>query len=86
MMTMMGQKMMSRKRGKVYVIHFCRNKECNNGWLDEDLTNVKTFPPQWKYCRECADKFGVDFDKQTPTDAKSNKEKERDQKLREATE
>lgn len=77
---------MSRKRSKVYVIHFCRNKECNNGWLDEDLTNVKTFPPQWKYCKECANKFGVKFDKQTPSDAKSDKEKERDQKLREATE
>ena len=77
---------MSRKRSKVYVIHFCRNKECNNGWLDEDLTNVKTFPPQWKYCKECADEFGIDFDKQTPSDAKSDKERERDQKLREATE
>lgn len=77
---------MSRKRHKVYVIHFCRNKECNNGWLDEDLTNVKTFPPQWKYCKECANKFGVEFNEQTPSDAKSDKEKQRDQKLREATE
>lgn len=77
---------MSRKKSKVYVIHFCRNKECNNGWIDEDLTNVKTFPPQWKYCKECAEKFGVEFDKQKPSDAKSEKELERDKKLREAME
>lgn len=77
---------MSKKKSKVYVIHFCRNKECNNGWIDEDLTNVKTFPPQWKYCKECAEKFGIEFTKQKPSDAKSEKELERDQKLREAME
>lgn len=77
---------MSRKKSKVYVIHFCRNKECNNAWIDEDLTNVKTFPPQWKYCKECAEKFGIELDKQKPSGAKSKKELERDQKLREAME
>lgn len=45
-----------------YVMHFCRNKKCNNGWVDKDLTNVKTNPPKWKYCKECADKLGIDFD------------------------
>lgn len=28
-----------------YVMHFCRNKKCNNGWIDKDLTNAKTNPP-----------------------------------------
>ena len=43
---------------KNYVIHFCKNKKCNNGWLDEDLTNAKTNPPKWKYCEECCKKYG----------------------------
>lgn len=38
----------------IYVVHFCRNKACNNGWLDEDLTNAGT-PPTWKYCSSCVD-------------------------------
>lgn len=67
-----------------YVIHFCRNKECNNGWIDEDKTRVKTIPPSWKYCRECAEKFGIDFDKQKPSDAKSKEQIEREEKLRKA--
>ena len=44
-----------------YVMHFCRNKKCNNGWIDKDLTNVKTNPSAWKYCRECAEKLGIDY-------------------------
>ena len=50
-----------------YVMHICRNKKCNNGWIDKDLTNAKVNPPDWKYCRECAEKLGIDYDKQTPT-------------------
>lgn len=57
-----------------YVMHFCRNKKCNNGWIDKDLTNVKTFPPDWKYCRECAAKLGIDYDAQTPTSNLTKKE------------
>ena len=49
-----------------YVLHFCHNKECNDGWIDKDLTNVKSHPPVWKYCRDCAKKLGIDFGKQTP--------------------
>lgn len=58
-----------------YVMHFCRNKECNNGWIDKDLTNCKTFPPKWKYCKKCADKLGIDFDKQKPDDYLNEEEK-----------
>lgn len=51
---------------KDYVLHICKNKECNNGWLDLDKSNVKDYPPHWKYCRECCRKLGINFDKQTP--------------------
>lgn len=67
-----------------YVFHFCRNKECRNGWLDIDKTNVKTIPPSWKYCRECAEKLGIDFDKQKTSNAKSKKQLEREEKLQKA--
>ena len=41
-----------------YVAHQCKNKRCNNSWIDEDLTNAKSRPPQWKYCLECCEKLG----------------------------
>lgn len=41
-----------------YVIHFCKNPECNNCWIDLDLTNAQTRPPQWKYCDECCRRYG----------------------------
>ena len=47
-----------------YVVHFCKNKDCNNAWMDIDLHNAKTVPPSWKYCRECCKKMGIDFDNQ----------------------
>ena len=56
----------SKAARKNYVLHFCKNKECNNGWLDIDKTNVKDYPPHWKYCEECCKKLGIDFNKQTP--------------------
>lgn len=47
-------------------MHFCRNKKCNNGWIDKDLTDARVNPPSWKYCKECCKKMGIDFDSQTP--------------------
>lgn len=41
-----------------FVVHFCKNKKCDNAWIDEDLTNAKSRPPQWKYCAECCKKYG----------------------------
>lgn len=41
-----------------YVLHQCKNPECNNGWIDVDLTNAKSRPPKWKYCSECCEKYG----------------------------
>lgn len=43
---------------KIYVIHICKNTKCNNAWIDEDLTNAKTRPPKWKYCKDCCEKYG----------------------------
>lgn len=59
-----------------YVMHFCRNSRlsernknyCNNGWIDKDLTNAQLLAPSWKYCRECCEKLGIDFEKQKPCD------------------
>jgi hypothetical protein len=66
-----------------YVMHFCRNKKCNNGWVDEDLTHASVNPPNWKYCQECAEKLGIDFNTQTITSNLSPKEIEHKNKLRE---
>lgn len=59
-----------------YVAHICRNKKCNAIWVDKDLTGVKTNPPAWKYCKECAEKMGIDFDNQKPSDYLTDEEKE----------
>ncbi len=59
-----------------YVMHICRNKKCNNGWIDKDLTRCKTFPPDWKYCKECAKALGIDYDAQTPDSNLTKKELE----------
>ena len=65
-----------------YVMHFCRNKKCNNGWMDKDLTNASS-PPKWKYCKECAEKLGIDYDAQSITSNLTEKELEHKNKLRE---
>ena len=49
---------------KNFVLHFCKNPDCNVGWLDVDVTDVTTIPPKWKYCRECCKLLGIEFDKQ----------------------
>lgn len=41
---------------------------CNNRWVDKDLTSSNMLIPTWKYCRECCEKLGIDFDKQKPSD------------------
>lgn len=66
-----------------YVMHFCRNKKCNNGWIDADLTFASIHPPSWKYCKECAAKLGIDYDAQTPTSNLTPQEIAHKNKLRE---
>lgn len=58
---------------KVFVVHYCKNKKCNNAWIDEDLTNAKTRPPRWKFCADCCAKFGIDFNSQIPPKKKLSK-------------
>lgn len=38
---------------KPYVAHWCKNRKCTSSWMDKDETNVKTRPPQHKYCIDC---------------------------------
>ena len=60
-----------------YVAHDCRNtrnKTCNNRWVDKDKTYAKTQIPTWKYCRECCEKLGIDFEKQKPSDYRSKEQ------------
>lgn len=53
---------------------------CNNAWIDKDLTGATMYPPAWKYCRECCEKLGIDFDSQTPSGNRTPEENERIQK------
>lgn len=62
-----------------YVAHDCRNTRnntCNNRWVDKDITGAITLIPTWKYCRECCEKMGIDFENQKPSDYMSEEEKE----------
>lgn len=67
-----------------YVAHDCRNSRrsersknyCNNRWIDVDMTGATTLIPTWKYCRECCEKLGIDFEKQKPSDYRTEEEKE----------
>ena len=50
---------------------------CNNRWIDKDLTNAQMKVPTWKYCRECCEKLGIDFDNQKPSDYRTEEQNER---------
>ena len=62
-----------------YVVHYCCNKNCNNAWVDEDLTNAKSLPPTWKYCPECVSKGFVNPEKPPLTEAQKQKLKKMQQ-------
>jgi hypothetical protein len=38
---------------KPYVIHFCKNKQCDSGWLAPDEYGVRSLPPRHLYCDDC---------------------------------
>lgn len=61
---------------------------CNNRWVDVDKTGAKTQIPNWKYCRECCEKMGINFEKQKPSDYRTDERNEQIKKnierLREA--
>lgn len=72
---------MKKRKQVVYVFHFCKNSlnddiECKNGWMDVDLTNPKTYPPKWKYCAECCEKYGLVNPETPPKRKLSKKQKE----------
>lgn len=76
---------------KLYVAHDCRNSRlsecdenfCNNRWIDEDVTGANLQIPTWKYCKECCEKMGIDFDKQKPSDYRTKEQNERLKKFAE---
>ena len=47
------------------------------------MTHATVNPPDWKYCKECAKKLGIDYDKQTPESNLTEKELEHKCKLKE---
>ena len=49
-----------------FVAHICKNKDCNNIFVAEDYTKVKDVPPHWRFCPNCCDKLGIEYDKQKP--------------------
>ena len=72
---------------KVYV----PNPEfCNERWVDIDMTGAKMQIPTWKYCRKCCEKLGIDFEKQKPSDYRTDEQNERlrarNQKMKEGRE
>jgi len=66
----------------LYVVHFCRNRSCNVGWIDEDLTNA-TSPPKWKYCPECVQQGFVNPDRPPKSEAAIRKAMLMNQRLKE---
>ena len=47
---------------------------CNNRWVDKDLTGAGMLIPRWKYCKDCCEKLGIDFDKQQPSDYRTEEQ------------
>lgn len=68
-----------------YVVHFCKNKECNNAFIAEDYTKVKDVPPHWRLCPDCCKELGIDYGKQRPWNSYSEKQKAKLEKLKEAS-
>ena len=50
---------------------------CNNRWVDKDLTGATMLIPTWKYCRECCEKLGIDFESQKPSDYRTEEQNKR---------
>ena len=58
-----------------YICHVCKKCEC--AFIAEDYTNAQDVPPHWRYCPKCAEKLGIDYDKQKPMDNFSEAQKNR---------
>lgn len=64
-----------------YVCHVCRDCEC--AFVAEDYTKAKDIPPSWRRCPECAEKAGIDYASQKPSDYWTEEQKERYRKFAE---
>lgn len=60
--------------GKKKSEHYPNPDYCNNRWVDKDLTNAQMKVPTWKYCKECCEKLGIDFDNQKPSDYRTEEQ------------
>lgn len=63
-----------------YVAHDCRNcreGKCNNRFIYSDKTRAKTQIPTWAYCSDCCRELGMDFEKQKPSDYRTEEEERR---------
>ena len=58
-----------------YVCHVC--KKCKCAFVAEDYTSAQDKPPQWRYCLDCANKKGIDYDSQTPRKNRTPEEQKR---------
>ena len=50
---------------------------CDERWVDVDITGAKMQIPTWKYCRKCCEKLGIDFEKQKPSDYRTEEQNEK---------
>lgn len=62
-----------------FVTHTC--KKCGCAFVAEDYTNAQDVPPHWRYCPECAQAKGIEYEKQTPKTNRTPEENERYKKL-----
>lgn len=60
-----------------YVVHYCKNKNCNNAFVAEDYTKVRDIPPHWRLCPDCCKELGIDYEKQRPWNMRDEKTQKR---------
>lgn len=58
-----------------FVTHTC--KKCGCAFVAEDYTNCQDIPPHWRYCPECSQELGIDYDKQRPWTNRTKEQNER---------
>ena len=50
---------------------------CGERWIDVDMTGCTMQIPTWKYCKKCCEKLGIDFEKQKPSDYRTDEQNEK---------
>lgn len=64
-----------------FVTHTC--KKCGCAFVAEDYTNCQDIPPHWRYCPNCSESLGIDYDKQKPWTNRTKEQNERYKKFAE---